>query len=105
EVAVNYSVRVREGDGGDNLPRQRFEVFDADSFVFYNFVERSAFEILHHDKVTLVVGFVLGLPDAVNGADVRVFERGGGLRFLDGTAVGGVVVFRRLGARFPRDRT
>ena len=65
-------------------------------------IEALAAHVLHHDEIV-----ALGRFDLVNRDDVRMIERGGGLRFLDepaaavlvGDAIGGQHLDRHLAAQ------
>ena len=80
-VCPSRATRGRQGLAGDLLP------------------QRLAFQQLHGDE-----GLPVGFVDFVNGADVRMIERGRGLGFALKTAQGLRVLGDVLGQKFQRDR-
>ena len=76
DVAVNDPFRVGRVERVSNLYSQIQHRFERERFTFDAMFERLAVHELHGDKLLTAL-----LSDVVNGADVRMVERGGGLRF------------------------
>ncbi len=71
------AVRVRVAQGVDDLNGARQDLVQLDRCPAQPRVERFALDILHRDVLAAV-----GFADLVDGADVRVIERGGRARLL-----------------------
>ena len=76
DVAVNDAFGVRGVERVGDFDGEREQVFDVQRAAGDAVLERLAVEKFHGDE-----GLAVLLADVVNGADVRMVQRGGGLRF------------------------
>ena len=80
DVAMHDIFRVRRLERIGNLNSQLEDIFERHRPPGDSFLQRLAIEILHDDK-----GAAVFLADVVNGADIRMVERGSRLRFAPET--------------------
>jgi hypothetical protein len=95
DVAMNDPLGVRGIERVGDLNTQLDENLEIDRTAADAMLQRLAFEPLHHDEMLALV-----LADVVDGADVRVVERGGGAGFalkpLDGLWIAGQLRWQKL---------